>query len=93
MEEKSSCDGVHEFKLLLHVLLVYLLHRCQLFSMKHTTGFPIPTLFWSSPFSRNGKQESDFHQFTIGRSLGDFVGTNLSPIWERYLVPSEGKLP
>nr|XP_009764274.1 PREDICTED: uncharacterized protein LOC104216012 isoform X2 [Nicotiana sylvestris] len=91
MEEKSSCDGVHEFKLLLSCPSG--LSPSQLFSMKHTTGFPIPTLFWSSPFSRNGKQESDFHQFTIGRSLGDFVGTNLSPIWERYLVPSEGKLP
>ncbi|XP_075093465.1 nudix hydrolase 9-like isoform X8 [Nicotiana tabacum] len=58
--------------------------------MKHTTGFPIPILLWSTPFPRYGMQEfNKVHPFTMERSLGTFVGTNLSPIWERYLVPSE----
>ncbi|XP_075078189.1 nudix hydrolase 9 isoform X4 [Nicotiana tabacum] len=88
MEEKISCDGGHEFKLLLSCPSG--LSPSQLFSMKHTTGFPIPILLWSSPFPRYGTQEfNKVHHFTMERSLGTFVGTNLSPIWERYLVQSE----
>ncbi|XP_060170257.1 nudix hydrolase 9 isoform X2 [Lycium barbarum] len=35
-----------------HVLLVYLLHRCQLFLTKHMIGFHILILLWSTPFPR-----------------------------------------
>ncbi|XP_059315185.1 nudix hydrolase 9 isoform X2 [Lycium ferocissimum] len=73
-----------------HVLLVYLLHRCQLFLTKHMIGFHILILLWSTPFPRYGMQEfSKAHHFSMEQSSGTFVGTNLSSMWKRFLVSSE----
>ncbi|XP_060170258.1 nudix hydrolase 9 isoform X3 [Lycium barbarum] len=132
-----------------HVLLVYLLHRCQLFLTKHMIGFHILILLWSTPFPRftcqtldrvsttcqekslhrenNGpgsmnmtffgvslpadmgcKSSTKFITFQWNKVQGNdpkqqshvslhlgltdyrtFVGTNLSSMWERFLVSSE----
>ncbi|KAF3650515.1 Nudix hydrolase 9 [Capsicum annuum] len=54
-----------------------------------------PVTSWShgsnlKRFIRYGMQGfNKAHHFTMEQSSGTFVGTNLSPMWERFLVPSE----
>ncbi|XP_009782328.1 nudix hydrolase 9 isoform X3 [Nicotiana sylvestris] len=118
MEEKISCDGGHEFKLLLscpsglspsQVSVVFdeaydrIPHSDS--SLEHSISEIWDARVQQSSSLYNGtKFRYGGYNFDVGNDpkqqphvslqLGltdyrTFVGTNLSPIWERYLVPSE----
>ncbi|XP_027768899.1 nudix hydrolase 9 isoform X5 [Solanum pennellii] len=74
MEEKLSCDGGHEFKLLL---------SCP-------SGLS-PSQYGGYNFNVENDPKQQPH-VSLHLGLTDyrtFVGTNLSPMWERFLVPSD----
>ncbi|XP_016494673.1 nudix hydrolase 9 isoform X1 [Nicotiana tabacum] len=117
MEEKISCDGIHEFKLLLSCpsglspSQVSVVFNEAYDRIPHPDPFLEESIFeewdarerlssiYNRPKFRYGGYTFDVgndpkQQPHVSLQLGltdyrDFVGTNLSPIWERYLVPSE----
>ncbi|XP_017607665.1 nudix hydrolase 9 isoform X4 [Gossypium arboreum] len=60
------------------------------FSMNHTIEFLIQTRIWRIPFLRYGiRGFRKMDLYSMARNLGTFVGTNLNPSWEKFLVASE----
>nr|XP_025686017.1 nudix hydrolase 9 isoform X3 [Arachis hypogaea] len=65
-------------------------HRSLLHSAPITTGSLTLTPSWRTPSLRYGSRELRITSHSsMETSSGTFVGTNLSPLWERFLVPSE----
>ncbi|XP_019267326.1 PREDICTED: nudix hydrolase 9-like isoform X3 [Nicotiana attenuata] len=118
MEEKSSCDGGHEFKLLLSCPSGLSPSQVSVVFNEAYDRIPHPDPFLEQSifevWEERERQNSPLYNWTnfryggytfdvgndpkqqphVSLQLGltnyrDFVGTNLSPIWERYLVPSE----
>ncbi|XP_016494676.1 nudix hydrolase 9 isoform X2 [Nicotiana tabacum] len=99
MEEKISCDGIHEFKLLLSCPSGLSPSQVSVVFNEAYDRIPHPDPFLEESIFEYGGYTFDVgndpkQQPHVSLQLGltdyrDFVGTNLSPIWERYLVPSE----
>ncbi|XP_057782767.1 nudix hydrolase 9 isoform X2 [Salvia miltiorrhiza] len=69
---------------------VYLLPRYRRCLIRNTIGFPILTPAWKTQLQRSGRGEfNKTHPCSMDSSSGTFVGTNLNPLWERFLVSSE----
>ncbi|KAM4095532.1 hypothetical protein ACJW30_08G036300 [Castanea mollissima] len=81
--EKALASASLPFKLLLSC-------PSGLSPPQHTIGFPTRTFNWKIPFLRYGiRRFRTTSHYTMEQSSGTFMGTNLNPQWEKFLVPSE----
>ncbi|XP_055834030.1 nudix hydrolase 9 isoform X3 [Solanum dulcamara] len=99
MEEKLSCNGGHEFKLLLSCPSGLSPSQVSVVFDEAYDRIPHPDPTLEQSISEYGGYNFDVgndpkQQLHVSLHLGltdyrTFVGTNLSLMWERFLVPSE----
>ncbi|XP_010313545.1 nudix hydrolase 9 isoform X2 [Solanum lycopersicum] len=99
MEEKLSCDGGHEFKLLFscpsglspsQVSVVFDEVYDRIPHTDHTLEKSISEYGGYNFNVENDPKQQPHVSLHLGLTdYRTFVGTNLSPMWERFLVPSE----